>query len=300
MKLSKAIKNYLPAPNNKKGKAAKYYASSPLDITTRATSHIIKCSTRPEGEGQLSTDGTIKISRSVPNLASLAEAEAEDTFDEFVQFLSIESSREVPKDGATASSSIESEVESGLKLAPTPVVAKGQHQDSSGDNDKLKLPSIGSTIHAVGGTCPFTSGGAAVATTEVKPPQDTPPMPSGKCPFKHGTVYAGPYPGYVHGNPNRSICPNGCRPELNCDITRHESPKETLLREATEFLELYYHERRDDMKGSPGFLSKDDRMETVRLSIERTGTYEHTFDELEHGARLGKLRGDLCVFSYDV
>lgn len=24
-------------------------------------------------------------------------------------------------------------------------------------------------------------------------------LTSGRCPFKHGTVYAGPYPGYVHG-----------------------------------------------------------------------------------------------------
>ena len=55
---------------------------------------------------------------------------------------------------------------------------------------------------------------------------------SGKCPFRHGTVYAGPYPGYPHGNPKRGICPNGCRATLNADITRNESPKDTLLREA--------------------------------------------------------------------
>ena len=55
---------------------------------------------------------------------------------------------------------------------------------------------------------------------------------SGKCPYRHGTVYAGPYPGYPHGNPKRGICPNGCRATLNADITRNESPKDTLLREA--------------------------------------------------------------------
>ena len=55
---------------------------------------------------------------------------------------------------------------------------------------------------------------------------------SSKCPYRHGTVYAGPYPGYPHGNPKRGICPNGCRATLNADITRNESPKDTLLREA--------------------------------------------------------------------
>ena len=62
--------------------------------------------------------------------------------------------------------------------------------------------------------------------------QELATVESGKCPFRHGTVYAGPYPGYPHGNPKRGICPNGCRATLNADITRNESPKDTLLREA--------------------------------------------------------------------
>ena len=27
------------------------------------------------------------------------------------------------------------------------------------------------------------------------------PAPSGQCPYRHGTVYTDPYPGYIHGNP---------------------------------------------------------------------------------------------------
>ena len=117
---------------------------------------------------------------------------------------------------------------------------------------------------------------------------------SGRCPFYHGTVYAGPYPGYVHGNPIQGICPSGCRPELNSDITQSESPKETLLREATEYIELYYHERQDEMKGSEDLVSKEQRMCVIRESIENTGTYEHTFDELQHGARIAWRNAPKC------
>ncbi len=101
---------------------------------------------------------------------------------------------------------------------------------------------------------------------------------TGKCPFKHGTVYAGPYPGYVHGNPKRGICPNGCR--ASSVITEDESTAETMMREAMEYLELYYHERNEDMSGTKGFLPKKERMAQVRDAIHETGTYVHTFDEL--------------------
>ena len=103
---------------------------------------------------------------------------------------------------------------------------------------------------------------------------------TGKCPFKHGTVYDGPYPGYVHGNPKRGICPNGCKAEMNRVITEGESTAETMMREAMEYLELYYHERDDDMSGTEGFLPKKERMIQVRRAIYETGTYVHTFDEL--------------------
>ena len=118
---------------------------------------------------------------------------------------------------------------------------------------------------------------------------------SGKCPFRHGTVYAGPYPGYTHGNPSRGICPNGCRATPNADITVNETPKQTLLREALEYIELYYHEREDDMQHQHGFVSKEKRMEEVRTSIEERGTYEHTFDELQHGARVAWRNAPKCA-----
>lgn len=103
---------------------------------------------------------------------------------------------------------------------------------------------------------------------------------TGKCPFKHGTVYSGPYPGYVHGNPKRGICPNGCKAETNSVITEGESTAEAMMREAMEYLELYYHERNEDMSGTEGFLPKKERMVQVRRAIYETGTYVHTFDEL--------------------
>ena len=103
---------------------------------------------------------------------------------------------------------------------------------------------------------------------------------TGQCPFKHGTVYSGPYPGYVHGNPKRAICPNGCKAEMNKVITEDESTVETMMREAMEYLELYYHERNEEMCGTKGFLPKKERMDQVRKAIHETGTYVHTFDEL--------------------
>lgn len=117
---------------------------------------------------------------------------------------------------------------------------------------------------------------------------------SSRCPFRHGTVYTNPYPGYIHGNPKRGICPNGCRPEMNTNVTEVEDPSDTLLREATEFIELYYHERQDEMKGTNGFLSKEERMDAVKRSIEETGTYVHTFDELQHGSRVAWRNAPKC------
>ena len=102
---------------------------------------------------------------------------------------------------------------------------------------------------------------------------------TGQCPFKHGTVYSGPYPGYAHGNHKRGICPNGCK-AMNSDVTDDESTAETMMREAMEYLELYYHERSEDMSGTKGFLPKKERMAQVRKAIHETGSYAHTFDEL--------------------
>jgi len=65
-----------------------------------------------------------------------------------------------------------------------------------------------------------------------------------------------------------------------------ESPNETMLREAIEFIQLYYHERGNEMKGKEEFISKEKRLDEIKRSIVTTGTYEHTFDELQHGARV--------------
>ena len=78
------------------------------------------------------------------------------------------------------------------------------------------------------------------------------------------------------------------------DITRQETQKETLIREAMEYLDIYYHERTSAMKGTDGFFSKEERMTMVRESIDQTGTYEHTFDELEHGARIAWRNAPKC------
>jgi len=164
-----------------------------------------------------------------------------------------------------------------LKKKGDGIVSESPPADDSPSADDNKQDSVADTT---------PSSDSSLTTAVVR---------TGKCPFKHGTVYAGPYPGYVHGNPNRPICPNGCRPEMNSDITGKESPAGTLLREAMEYLELYYHERSEDMSGTKGFLSKSERMAQVKKSIHETGTYVHTFDELEHGSRLAWRNAPKCA-----
>jgi nitric oxide synthase oxygenase domain/subunit len=61
-----------------------------------------------------------------------------------------------------------------------------------------------------------------------------------------------------------------------------------------EYLELYYSERTDEMKGTASFVSKEERMAIVKKSIHEAGTYEHTFDELEHGARVAWRNAPKC------
>ena len=114
------------------------------------------------------------------------------------------------------------------------------------------------------------------------------------CPFRHGTVYADPYPGYIHGNPKRGICPNGCRPLMTSEVTELESLRDVLIREAIEFIQLYYHERSDEMQGTDGFLSCDERISVIKESIYATGTYAHTYDELQHGARVAWRNAPKC------
>ena len=62
-----------------------------------------------------------------------------------------------------------------------------------------------------------------------------------------------------------------------------------------EYIELYYHEREDDMRGKTGFLPKEKRMDMVKQYIAETGTYEHTFDELQHGACVAWRNAPKCA-----
>ncbi len=59
-----------------------------------------------------------------------------------------------------------------------------------------------------------------------------------------------------------------------------ETPIQTLIREALEYQDLYHKEN-----GSTGTV-KSARIAEILDEIERTGMYTHTFDELQHGARV--------------
>ena len=202
-------------------------------------------------------------------------------------------------------------------------VKKTDYNISSENTRPKHIPSIDSSKKLLPSSstrklCPYSHTPKATPSDVSSPVQELATAPSGKCPFRHGmyycylcvgfctsehtltiflsgTVYAGPYPGYVHGNPNRGICPRGCRALPNADITSNETPKQTLLREAFEYMELYYHERTDDMKGMPNFLPMEKRMEQIKQSIDDTGTYEHTFDELQHGSRVSWRNAPKCA-----
>ena len=90
-----------------------------------------------------------------------------------------------------------------------------------------------------------------------------------RCPFAHGTVYAAPYPGYIHGK-NPAIDCSGCIPEL--DPHPHETPKSTLLREAFEYQVLFHREN----SSPPGIMEA--RFKEIESSIHSVGTYELTLD----------------------
>eukprot|EP01031_Cornospumella_fuschlensis_P036792 gene36792-44632_t len=54
----------------------------------------------------------------------------------------------------------------------------------------------------------------------------------GVCPFKHGTIYADPYPGYVQGK-HPQVCKSGCQPTTN--PFPNETPAQMFKREAKEY-----------------------------------------------------------------
>jgi nitric-oxide synthase len=72
-----------------------------------------------------------------------------------------------------------------------------------------------------------------------------------------------------------------CRPDPQLGKYRRsdESPRQTLIREALEYQELYCRDK--------GISSerKEARVKEILAEIEATGSYTHTYDELQHGAR---------------
>lgn len=53
-----------------------------------------------------------------------------------------------------------------------------------------------------------------------------------------------------------------------------------LLQKAEEFITLCYLELEKDE------LTRSERIEEIKRSINETGTYEHTQEELSHGAKM--------------
>mmetsp|Transcript_15657 Transcript_15657/g.21485 ORF Transcript_15657/g.21485 Transcript_15657/m.21485 type:complete len:1231 (-) Transcript_15657:403-4095(-) len=123
-------------------------------------------------------------------------------------------------------------------------------------------------------TCPFIS-----------PSRSVQKYSDSRCPFSHGTVYAGPYPGYVHGR-NPAIDSSGCIPSL--DPYPHETIEAALLREAFEYQLLYHKEN-----SSPP-CAAEARFREIESSIRSTGTYDLTLEELQYGARVAWRNAPKC------
>jgi nitric-oxide synthase len=61
---------------------------------------------------------------------------------------------------------------------------------------------------------------------------------------------------------------------------KEETPRQTLVREALEYQELYHRDKGNTVE------VKEARIKEIIAEIEATGTYWQTHDELEHGARV--------------
>ena len=68
--------------------------------------------------------------------------------------------------------------------------------------------------------------------------------------------------------------------------------KKTVLEEAVAFLKQFAHEN-DGAYDLIGGL--DARLKAVEKEIEETGTYKHTFEELEYGCRLAWRNSGRCI-----
>ena len=84
----------------------------------------------------------------------------------------------------------------------------------------------------------------------------------------------------MHGT-HPEVCPAGCKPDALVKRAGRvgESVRETLRREALDFLRLYHSECGFEASAA------DARTAAVLASIEATGSYEHTAEELEYGVR---------------
>jgi hypothetical protein len=94
-----------------------------------------------------------------------------------------------------------------------------------------------------------------------------------------------------------SICAHGCKPAIP-GILDSERPKQRLLREALEFNRLFHSEKVG--------LGKDDeaRRESEirealrgykRKNVNYAPPYTHTFEEIEHGARVAWRNASKCI-----
>ena len=68
-----------------------------------------------------------------------------------------------------------------------------------------------------------------------------------------------------------------------------ETLKQRLMREALEFCHLYHAE-----KGTSHEVYEA-RKESITAEIAKMGRYEHTFDELQHGARVAWRNAGKCI-----
>ncbi|GMA52557.1 hypothetical protein GCM10025857_39140 [Alicyclobacillus contaminans] len=72
-------------------------------------------------------------------------------------------------------------------------------------------------------------------------------------------------------------------------FTSNSSTKAQLYREAATFIATCYQELRKSVDEAA------QRLHDIQQQIETYGTYEHTFEELEHGARMAWRNSNRCI-----
>ncbi|KAJ3335594.1 Nitric oxide synthase, inducible [Gonapodya sp. JEL0774] len=71
-----------------------------------------------------------------------------------------------------------------------------------------------------------------------------------------------------------------------------DGDRETVLKEAKQFLDIYYAETEAIAKD----VSLEERKAQVHAEVEATGTYHQTFQELEYGVKLAWRNSSRCIF----